>query len=41
MRRWNEGQPGGQGLATDFEIYYKTLTDADKLVSQSVPYGND
>ncbi|KAH9013179.1 hypothetical protein EDB83DRAFT_2321798 [Lactarius deliciosus] len=30
MRRWNELQPGGQGLASDFEEYFKTLTDIDK-----------
>ncbi|KAH9048853.1 hypothetical protein EDB84DRAFT_1433981 [Lactarius hengduanensis] len=30
MRRWNELQPGGQGLASDFEEYFKALTKADK-----------
>ncbi|KAH9060262.1 hypothetical protein EDB87DRAFT_1616822, partial [Lactarius vividus] len=30
MRRWNELQPGGQGLASDFEEYFKALTDVDK-----------
>ncbi|KAH9050837.1 hypothetical protein EDB87DRAFT_1669233 [Lactarius vividus] len=30
MRRWNELQPGGQGLASDFEEYFKALTDIDK-----------
>ncbi|KAF8256973.1 hypothetical protein EI94DRAFT_1819551 [Lactarius quietus] len=30
MRRWNEQQPGGQGLATDFDIYFKALTEAEK-----------
>ncbi|KAI9430225.1 hypothetical protein H4582DRAFT_2064038 [Lactarius indigo] len=30
MRCWNELQPGGQGLASDFEEYFKALTDIDK-----------
>ncbi|KAH9066075.1 hypothetical protein EDB83DRAFT_2315082 [Lactarius deliciosus] len=30
MHRWNKLQPGGQGLASDFEEYFKTLTDIDK-----------
>ncbi|KAH8996456.1 hypothetical protein EDB86DRAFT_2829125 [Lactarius hatsudake] len=30
MRRWNELQPGGQGLTSNFEEYFKTLTDIDK-----------
>ncbi|KAH8978325.1 hypothetical protein EDB86DRAFT_2994571 [Lactarius hatsudake] len=30
MRQWNEQQPGGQGLATDFDAYFKGLSDADK-----------
>ncbi|KAF8267861.1 hypothetical protein EI94DRAFT_1700712 [Lactarius quietus] len=28
--KWNEQQPRGQGLADDFDIYFKTLTEADK-----------
>ncbi|KAH9002129.1 hypothetical protein EDB86DRAFT_2827553 [Lactarius hatsudake] len=30
MRQWNEQQPGGQGLATNFDAYFKGLSDADK-----------
>ncbi|KAF8256431.1 hypothetical protein EI94DRAFT_1766954, partial [Lactarius quietus] len=30
MRRWNKQQPGGQGLATDFDVYFKALTEAEK-----------
>ncbi|KAI9443888.1 hypothetical protein H4582DRAFT_2189453 [Lactarius indigo] len=30
MRRWNEQQPGGQGPLSEFDIYFKSLTDADK-----------
>lgn len=26
MRRWNEKQPGGQGLEVDFDIYFKSLS---------------
>jgi hypothetical protein len=32
MRRWNEEQHNGQGLAAEFEAYYKKLTEADKEV---------
>ena len=28
MRRWNEAQPGGQGLLTEFELYFKSLSMA-------------
>ncbi|KAH9012919.1 hypothetical protein EDB84DRAFT_1568917 [Lactarius hengduanensis] len=30
MRQWNEKQPGGQGLASDFDAHFKSLTDAEK-----------
>ncbi|KAI9428663.1 hypothetical protein H4582DRAFT_2135776 [Lactarius indigo] len=30
MRHWNEQQSGGQGPLSDFDIYFKSLTDADK-----------
>ncbi|KAH9039920.1 hypothetical protein EDB84DRAFT_1020222 [Lactarius hengduanensis] len=30
MRHWNELQPGGQGLASEFDVYFKTLSDTDK-----------
>lgn len=30
MHRWNEQQPGGQGLASDFDAYFRSLTDAEK-----------
>ncbi|KAI9465901.1 hypothetical protein BJY52DRAFT_1220611 [Lactarius psammicola] len=30
MRQWNEQQPGGQGLAANFDVYFKGLSDADK-----------
>ncbi|KAH9056348.1 hypothetical protein EDB87DRAFT_1687567 [Lactarius vividus] len=30
MHQWNEQQPGGQGLAADFDTYFKRLSDADK-----------
>ncbi|KAH9051278.1 hypothetical protein EDB87DRAFT_1666329 [Lactarius vividus] len=30
MRRWNEKQPGGKGLASDFDAHFKSLTDAEK-----------
>ena len=33
MRHWNELQPGGQGLASEFSVYFKTLSDSDKEVS--------
>ncbi|KAI9465285.1 hypothetical protein BJY52DRAFT_1246289 [Lactarius psammicola] len=29
MRRWNQLQPGGRGLAADFDAYYKALSDAE------------
>lgn len=32
MRNWNEHQPGGQGLAADFEVYYKNLSEAERQV---------
>ena len=35
MRHWNGLQSGGQGLASDFDAYFKTLSDMDKEVSQS------
>lgn len=35
MRQWNERQPGGQGLAADFENYFKSLSSADKEVRLS------
>ena len=35
MCRWNEDQPGGQGLLSDFEAYFMSLTEADKEVSLS------
>ncbi|KAI9429940.1 hypothetical protein H4582DRAFT_2064418 [Lactarius indigo] len=28
--QWNERQPGGQGLAADFDAYFKGLSDTDK-----------
>ncbi|KAH9033665.1 hypothetical protein EDB84DRAFT_1488305, partial [Lactarius hengduanensis] len=33
MHQWNEQQPGGQGLAADFDVYFKGLSDMDKVVS--------
>ncbi|KAH9171694.1 hypothetical protein EDB89DRAFT_1906825 [Lactarius sanguifluus] len=30
MRHWNEEQPGGQGSLSEFDVYFKSLTDADK-----------
>ncbi|KAH9174183.1 hypothetical protein EDB89DRAFT_1904676 [Lactarius sanguifluus] len=30
MRHWNELQPGGQGLASEFEEYFEALSDSDK-----------
>ncbi|KAH9009740.1 hypothetical protein EDB84DRAFT_1446127 [Lactarius hengduanensis] len=30
MCHWNEEQPGGQGLLLEFDVYFKSLTDADK-----------
>ena len=32
MRHWIEQQPGRQGLAVDFETYYKNLSDAGRQV---------
>lgn len=32
MRHWLEKQPDGQGLATEFEDYFKKLSDYDKEV---------
>ncbi|KAH9162767.1 hypothetical protein EDB89DRAFT_2024193 [Lactarius sanguifluus] len=34
MRHWNKLQPGGQGLASEFDVYFKTLSDTDKEVSR-------
>ncbi|KAH9050572.1 hypothetical protein EDB87DRAFT_1583277 [Lactarius vividus] len=30
MHQWNEQQPSSQGLATDFDMYFKRLSDTDK-----------
>ncbi|KAH9024732.1 hypothetical protein EDB85DRAFT_2180100 [Lactarius pseudohatsudake] len=30
MRQWNEKQPGGQGLTSDFDAHFKSLMDAEK-----------
>ncbi|KAI9431442.1 hypothetical protein BJY52DRAFT_1199679 [Lactarius psammicola] len=30
MCRWNKRQPGGQGLLSEFDIYFKSLTNAQK-----------
>ncbi|KAH9021187.1 hypothetical protein EDB85DRAFT_2189822 [Lactarius pseudohatsudake] len=30
MRHWNEEQPGGQGPLSEFNVYFKSLTDAGK-----------
>ncbi|KAH9007788.1 hypothetical protein EDB84DRAFT_1447321 [Lactarius hengduanensis] len=30
MRHWNEEQPGGQGPLSEFDVYFKSLTDAGK-----------
>ncbi|KAH9172275.1 hypothetical protein EDB89DRAFT_2069930 [Lactarius sanguifluus] len=30
MHHWNEEQPGGQGSLSEFDVYFKSLTDADK-----------
>ena len=38
MRHWNEQQPGGQGLAADFETYFKNLSGADKEVCLQILY---
>ena len=35
MRRWNKAQPGGQGLLTDFEQYFKSLSMAATEVRPS------
>jgi hypothetical protein len=32
MRHWNAQQAGGQGLAADFDAYFKTLSHKDKEV---------
>ena len=32
MRHWNDKQPGGQGLLSDFNAYFKALSDNDKEV---------
>jgi hypothetical protein len=32
MWHWNELQPGGQGLAADFNLYFRSLNDANKEV---------
>ena len=32
MQDWNKHQPGGQGLAADFEVYYKKLSEAERQV---------
>ncbi|KAH9018074.1 hypothetical protein EDB85DRAFT_1897356 [Lactarius pseudohatsudake] len=31
MHQWNEQQPGGQGLTADFDVYFKGLSDMDKV----------
>ncbi|KAH9063603.1 hypothetical protein EDB87DRAFT_1681257 [Lactarius vividus] len=30
MHHWNEEQPGGQGRLSEFDVYFTSLTDADK-----------
>ncbi len=32
MHRWNERQPGGQGLTAHFNVYFKGLSETDKEV---------
>jgi len=32
MRQWNEHQIGGQGLAANFDAYFKGLSETDKEV---------
>ena len=32
MRHWKQTQPGGQGLLSDFESHFKSLSDTDKEV---------
>jgi hypothetical protein len=32
MRHWNQLQPGGQGSAADFVLYFKNLLGANKEV---------
>lgn len=34
MRHWNAQQPGGQGLASEFDLYFKVLsTEAKEVLS--------
>ncbi|KAF8266304.1 hypothetical protein EI94DRAFT_1701843 [Lactarius quietus] len=40
MQRWNELQPGGQGLADDFDLYFKMLTEANKELHQEESKGH-
>ena len=32
MCQWNEQQPNRQGLVSEFDAYFKALTNADKEV---------
>ena len=32
MRHWKESQPGGQGLLSDFDSHFKSLSETDKEV---------
>jgi hypothetical protein len=40
MHHWNELEPGGQGLASEFDAYFKTLSDIDKEESLSSRKGS-
>ncbi|KAH9169441.1 hypothetical protein EDB89DRAFT_1908595 [Lactarius sanguifluus] len=39
VKSWNEKQPGGQGLAADFDAYFKGLSDTDKEHALTQPNG--
>lgn len=39
MRHWNAQRPGGQGLASEFETYFKALsTEAREVLSAASTY---
>lgn len=38
MRHWNTQQLGGQGLAADFDKYFKALSKEEKKVRGQLPH---
>jgi hypothetical protein len=38
MRHWNQLQPAGQGTVTQFDVYYKALSEVEKEVRGTLRY---